>query len=239
MFFPLKYRSCQPELMDDPEADRVQLRNTLRYIDFSNRWLGGYEVLLSGLEKVIRENPEKKVWRILDVGCGGGDQLLALSQWAEKQSVNVQLSGLDNNPEVISAARLNSALDGFNLICADAMDSEFNYADYDLVCCTLFLHHLDDEKISRLFRLWNKSGIFVLINDLHRSRAAWILFNLFALITAAPSMARHDGALSVKKSFKRDELQNFAFEAGFKKADIQWKWAFRYQVLLGHDQHSR
>lgn len=222
--------------MDHPEADREQLRATLRYIDFSNRWLGGYDLLFSGLEKLIRDNPDKKVWRILDVGCGAGDQLLAMAKWAEKQSVIVHLSGLDNNPEVINAARSNPALDGFNLICADALDSEFHYADYDLVCCTLFLHHLDDEKISRLFRLWNKSGIFVLINDLHRSRAAWILFNLFALITAAPSMARHDGALSVKKSFKRNELQNFAIETGFKKAVIEWKWAFRYQVLLGHDQ---
>lgn len=226
-------------MIDDPEADHQKLWASLRYVDFSNRWLGGYDVLLSGLEKVIRENPEKQVWRILDVGCGAGDQLLAMSQWAEKQSVFVQLSGLDYNPEVISAARSNSELAGFNLICADAMDSNFNYGDYDLVCCTLFLHHLDDEKIRRLFQLWNNSGIFVLINDLHRSRAAWILFNLFALITAAPAMARHDGALSVKKSFKRNELQNFAFKAGFKKADIQWKWAFRYQVLLGHDQHSR
>lgn len=230
-----KYRSNEPELMDLPGADPVELNKTLNYIRFVNRVLGGDGLLIHGLNQFIRNQPEKKHWHILDIGCGRGDQLEVLNKWAQRQNAKITLAGLDNNPENIRLARQNAQLSDVSWYCSDAMSQEFDYSQFDLVCCTLFLHHLSDSEAVQLLRVLNKTKTQVLINDLHRSPLAWILFKCFAYLTNAPSMAKHDGALSVRKGFKKSELERMINKSGFKKLVLKWKWAFRYQVLLGHE----
>jgi len=232
MSFWLKYRAHAHELMDDPHADAEMLSRTFSYIDFVNRALGGYSVLFDGLEIILKYRPEKITWRILDLGCGRGDQLQQLIIWAEKHNYQVQLFGLDNNAEAIRIAKAKLQNKNIRFILADALSAEIDYAQFDIVIGTLFLHHLSDGQIANLLTKCNKSGAHVLINDLHRNRFALFLFRIFSYITFAPTMAGHDGLVSIRKGFRSAELRSFALKSGYKNFSLQWKWAFRHQLLL-------
>lgn len=224
--------------MDLPDVDPLELSKTLDYLSFVNSVLGGDHLLLKGLTEIMQRSPEKRLWRILDIGCGRGDQLQIIQKWAQKQPGVIVISGLDNNPENIRLARKNSTLQNVTFYCSDALSEDFGYEQFDIVCCTLFLHHLSDFEAEQLLRLLNKSKTKVLINDLHRSPVAWFLFKCFALITAAPRIARHDGAMSVRNAFKKQDLVDLSKKSGFKNLSVNWKWAFRYQVLLDHDEYA-
>lgn len=233
-----KTRSPHKELIDDPQADPIALESALRYIHFVNHALGGYDSLISGLNQLIRKNPTKDQWRILDLGCGAGQELMVMQRWAKKKSINVQFTGLDISQCAILAAKANPKLEKVSFICADALDPSVDYRPFDIVTGTLFFHHLTTEQIEQLVRRWNNQRVSVLINDLHRSPVAWVLFNIFARITAAPHMALHDGAISVQRAFNREDLQALARQSGYGRSSVQWRWAFRYLVLLWHEQNS-
>jgi len=239
MSFWLKYRANTPELMDQPGADPEILARVFDYLNFVNHKLGGYKVLFSGLDALIKTHPDKRTWRILDLGCGRGDQLRALAFWGGRHNLNIQLTGLDNNPEAIKIAESVLGNENIRFVVDDALSPDFDYSKFDIVVCTLFLHHLNDTEISSLFAQWNKSGTCVLINDLQRSRIALILFKIFSVLTKAPAMAAHDGLLSIRKGFKYNELNIAATNSGFKNIRLLWKWAFRYQLLLINDKPVR
>jgi hypothetical protein len=45
-------------------------------------------------------------------------------------------------------------------------------------------------------------------------------------------LVRHDAPLSVLRGFKKTELETLLEEAGISKYTIQWKWAFRWLVIV-------
>ncbi len=233
-----KYRSLHKELIDDPLADPEALHSALRYIHFVNRVLGGYSALISGLNQLIQTDPSKKEWHILDLGCGAGQELLVMQKWSTTVSQDIRFTGLDISQSAIDSANADFRLNEVSFICADALDPAFDYSRFDIVTGTLFFHHLTTESIIDLVRKWNIQRVSVLMNDLHRSPVAWILFNIFARFTAAPYMARHDGSISVQRAFIKNELKTVAMESGFNHYSVQWKWAFRYLLLLWHEQDS-
>src|SRR5947209_2483027 len=91
------------ELMDEPCSRDVH-RACLRDLARVNRWFLGYRPVLRGLEGISRP-PRNEPLRILDVGCGYGDGLRGVEQWAHKRRMPVELTGLDLNPDTIAIAR--------------------------------------------------------------------------------------------------------------------------------------
>lgn len=228
-------RATLPERMDASDADPAEVARTVKYIDFTHRTLGGYRVIQNCLLDLLQAFPKGSKVRILDVGCGAGYQLKYLLSNKKLKNWKCEFTGLDISSGSIAEAQRLLADTEVRFVCSDALDSDFDYASYDIVVCSLFLHHLSDEQIRRLLSLWNKSKVHVLINDLHRSPMAWLLFRLFALFTAAPAMARYDGALSVRKGFARNELLDFCRTAGYTRIHLRWRWAFRYELMPGHE----
>ena len=233
-----KYRSPHKELIDDPQANPVELQSALRYIHFVNRSLGGYSALISGLSTLIQKNPAKQQWNILDLGCGAGQELRVMQEWSGKISQNIQYTGLDISECALEVAKADPQLSNVSFICADALDPAFDYSPYDIVTGTLFFHHLTTDQIMQLVKKWNQQKVAVLMNDLHRSPVAWILFNIFARITAAPYMALHDGSISIQRAFSKNDLSSFATSGGFNHYSVQWRWAYRYLLLLWHEQNT-
>ncbi len=228
-------RATLPEKMDAPDADPAEVARTVKYIDFTHRALGGYRVIQNGLLSLLQGFPKGSRVRILDVGCGAGYQLKYLLSNKNLKNWQCEFTGMDLSADSIAEAQSLLPDSGVKFVCRNALDADFDYASYDIVICSLFLHHLSDEQISQLLRLWNKSNVHVLINDLHRSPMAWILFRMFALLTAAPAMARYDGALSVRKGFSRKELLDFCRDAGYSRIHLKWRWAFRYELMPKHE----
>lgn len=229
------YRSDEKELMELPGADPVEVAKTLDYIHFVNRHLGGYSTLRRGLDFLTIQKPQTKVWRILDLGCGDGRQLKEIQAWAQRKGIEIELTGLDISEGSLKKAKEQSALQEVSWMCADALDPNVDFSEFDLATGTLFFHHLTDEQIATLLRRLNKSNVSVLINDLHRTRLAGMFFMLFTYLTRAPRMARFDGELSICRAFTRAEFQGICRQSGYLNQRIQWRWAYRYLVLLWNE----
>ena len=65
-------RSTAPELMDDAELPEAELRLALKDLAVVNKYLGGNQITITALEGMITSQPDKKLWRVMDVGCGDG-----------------------------------------------------------------------------------------------------------------------------------------------------------------------
>ena len=118
-------------------------------------------------------------------------------------------------------------------MCEDIFDEAFSKLKYDIVLCTLTLHHFKDDEIIQLMTVFNaNSRVGIVINDLHRSALAYRLFQVLCFVFQLNAMSREDGLVSILRGFKKEELNQFSRKLSFTNYKIQWKWAFRYQWIV-------
>lgn len=230
--FPI--RSHKPEILDDFELEGNDLTENLKELEKVSVLLGGNAVVKEGVEKIIQTNNLKeKAIRIADVGCGGGDALRMLSGWAKRNKYSVDLIGVDANTSAVKYASERTA--GFPDIRIEQLNilsPEFKNLKADIVMFNLFLHHFEEAQIIGFLKICKSNGSSILINDLQRSRFAYHGFRLASRILGFSYIGRHDGKLSVKKSFIRDDWDRMMKKAGITNYSIKWRWAFRYSVLI-------
>lgn len=226
------FRSDKTELMDDFSLHGALLRDTLDKLETINRTLGGNAVTIGGLKKLIQHQPKDRTITIIDLGCGHGNILRDIALFGRKQGFTFQLIGIDANQEAISYANeLSSEFPEITLKIMDVFSPEFQKLEYHVVLCTLFAHHLKDDKLTHLLKnLLLKAKIGIVVNDLHRHKLAYYLFKLIGLFVKNKMVCK-DGLTSILRAFKRKDLEKISKEI-HAKATIQWKWAFRYQWIL-------
>ena len=91
--------------MDQP-CDYADLRDCLKSIAEINRLTLGNRPTLHWLNHVYAIMPrQEKPLHIVDVGCGYGDALRRIYDWAQDRNLPVVLTGIDLNPDAVRAAR--------------------------------------------------------------------------------------------------------------------------------------
>jgi 2-polyprenyl-3-methyl-5-hydroxy-6-metoxy-1,4-benzoquinol methylase len=226
-------RSEDIEIMDDLTSSGEIIDQTLRELEVINKWLGGNAVTLNALAKLKRKAklPEKLI--IADLGCGGGDMLNLVSQWAERNKIAVELIGIDANPNIVEYARKHVPLKNVQFKALDIFSEEFRAMKFDVVMATLFFHHFTHDHLTEVFRqLKNQVNIAVIINDIHRHPLAFYSIGLLTRTFSKSSMVIHDAPLSVLRAFSKSELEKIFQDAGFSSYSLKWKWAFRWQAIL-------
>ncbi len=228
------YRSNEEEIMDDLTSSGEVIDQTLKELDEINRKLGGNNVTIDGLKKLLAKNPPLRRLTIADIGCGGGDILIEIARWAEKRRLSIDLIGIDANPHIIEFAKRNAA--GFPQIkfaSVDVFSEAFQEQSFDIIISSLFTHHFSDDALITLFRSLKRQARFgVIINDLHRHWLAYYSIKIIVKFLSKSPMVRHDGPVSVLRAFKKKELINLLRKAGIYNYSIKWMWAFRYQVIF-------
>lgn len=238
------YRSQAPEIMDDFNLEGEILRDALDKIADINKLLGGNAITLDGVKTLLKGCPEfTGTIRILDVGCGNGDMLRTIADDARKSGFSCELTGMDANAFTISHAQeLSASYPEINYRCADVFEDLEGKPPYDIILCTLTLHHFKDEDILTLLQNFSKhSRLGFVINDLHRSAIAYYLFKALCFVFRLNNMSREDGLISILRGFKKKDLLTYSRELRFKNDSIKWKWAFRYQWIVktyGQDKSS-
>lgn len=168
---------------------------------------------------------------LLDVGFGHGDLLRAIAHWAARRGVRAELVGADLNPRSapVATAATDPAL-GIRYVTGRAEDIDFVP---DFIVSAQVTHHMTDDEAAG-FIAWMEAtatrGWF--INDLHRSPLAWAGFKLLSAVMRWHPIVRHDGALSVRRSFVRADWQRLLAMAGVapEAAEIRWHFPFRWGV---------
>ena len=84
----------------------------MQELNFINTWLGGHAITLNGVAALVNgkkpastAGASAKAVTICEVGCGGGDNLVAIKKWCEKRNIPVAFIGIDINPHCIEIGR--------------------------------------------------------------------------------------------------------------------------------------
>lgn len=227
-------RSLESEIMDDLFCDGPVVEQTLKELDTINLLLGGNNVSLSAFRKCLPKVSKDKPIRIGDLGCGSGDLLRIISRKARKQNLPVLLTGIDANPFIINYAAVKSrSYSDIYYKCLNVFSEDFHLEKFDLVNCTLFCHHFDNDSLSKLLEnLGKQTSAAIIINDIHRHWFAYHSIKWLTGLFSSSAMVKNDAKLSVLKAFRRKELEEIIKKAGYTNYSIRWKWAFRFEVII-------
>ncbi len=226
------HRSSDKEIMDDLHCSGEELNRSLKEIENINHWLGGDAITLNGLSKVIN-NQARDTVSIVDLGCGSGGMLKVVNNWAKKNHLIVELFGIDANPNVIKFARYNYEDGNIKFQTLDILSEEFKNQSYDIILCTLLLHHFTSENLITVVKQLKKQArMAVIMNDLQRHPIAYYSIKWLTWLFSRSEMVKFDAPLSVKRGFTRKELIEILNKAGIQNFLLTWKWAFRWQLVI-------
>ena len=173
------YRSNEKELLDESNILRSLLYKNLSELDTLNRTTGGHTISLKGIKQLITDHD--KIYHVVDLGCGSGDALKVIADWARLNNYSVRLTGVDRNVHAIDYLKIHYVnYPEITGITADYRDYLNKNEFIDIVHCSLFCHHLNDDELLRLFIYFGqhvKTGF--IINDLQRHWLAYYSAWLF------------------------------------------------------------
>ncbi|OYV88703.1 MAG: hypothetical protein B7Z73_07975, partial [Planctomycetia bacterium 21-64-5] len=169
--------------------------------------------------------------RILDLASGGGDVAVGLALEARRAGVTVEIDGCDISPVAVTLAQAQACgagLTQLRFFKHDVVRDELP-GDYDVVTCSLFLHHLDEADAVRVMRKMAVSAQrLVLIDDLRRSPLGYALaWTGCRMLTRSP-VAQTDGPRSVRAAFTLDEVARLADQAGLGGFRLSRHWPQRF-----------
>src|SRR5437763_12889532 len=220
--------TCTPE---EYEGCLVELRRV-------NEWLGDVSALRDSLLKEIAR-AELKSFSVLDVGAGSGELLRVAAKWARETDRKASMVGLELNPRSAkSIIEESREFPEISSVQADGFAIPFSPEAFDYVIQSLTLHHFDDEGAVRILREMNrvaKRGLFVI--DLHRNPMAYFLYITIGHLFLHNRLIREDGALSILRSFKPEELLDLAQQAGLENPRVERHFPYRL-VLAASRPHS-
>ena len=227
----LSARSYQKELLDGNDIPFADIRQNMRELNFINTYLGGHAITISGFRSLLGN---RKSISVCEIGCGGGDNLLAIYHWCQRHGINASITGIDYNKECIQVAReqLPAAA---ALICSDYKAVNFNDQRPDIIFSSLFCHHFTEPELVFMLQWMREhsvTGFF--INDLHRHFLAYYSIKMLTGLFSKSYLVRHDAPLSVQRGFSRKEWQLLLQQAGLPEYEIAWKWAFRWLITSRH-----
>lgn len=204
------------ELLDGPLDDPVALAENLRDLRRINRWLGGIRSSAQAIDAIAAHRGDLS---LLDVGTGGADIPLALLTAARRRGRTWRIVGLDSRPEMLAAAAASSpavvTTEGLELHVGDGRSLPFPDRSFDVVHCSLVLHHLEPPDAAALLaEMTRVSRLGIVVNDLDRARLAWIGAWLIGHLLTGNRYTRHDAPLSVRRAYRPAEVAAMIRAAG-------------------------
>lgn len=223
-------RSTQKELLDRDDIPFYAIERNMHELDIINTWLGGHAITLAGLKQLVRHRSEITV---CEIGCGGGDNLLAIRQWCEKNNIRARFIGIDINPDCIKIARSRIDDPSSLFVISDYKKYYFETGKPDIIFSSLFCHHFtNDELVMMLQWMRSNSGTGFFINDLHRHAAAYYAIKTLTAAFSKSYLVKNDAPLSVLRGFNKQEWEYLLQKAGINNFSLKWKWAFRWLIVV-------
>jgi hypothetical protein len=240
-------RATQPELLDMPDIPFEEIQRNMHELDVINTWLGGHKITVRGIRSLLTRKsqaPQRIAGadgtplHICEIGCGGGDNLRAIEQWARRRGIAIRVTGIDINPHCIRYAQQRwDPRTKAEWIVSDYRTVSFEDRP-DITFSSLFCHHFDDASVPGILA-WSadNSRLGFFINDLHRHPLAYYSIKWLTAAFSRSRLVRNDAPLSVAKGFSRGEWKTFIDKSLSGKAfsvDIRWAWAFRWLLIGRH-----
>jgi ubiquinone/menaquinone biosynthesis C-methylase UbiE len=223
-------RVVTPELLDSDAATPAEVQQTLADLRRINRWFGGISTTRRMLEQVVarlgKRSSDRGALTLLDVGAGSGDvSLTAARQIRPPAQIRVTL--MDRMPAHLPR-------NGTGTVAGDALALPFLDSSFDLVTCSLLIHHLEREQIVQFVnQALRVARVAVLLNDLRREPLHLALmyagYPLFARLTL------HDGIASVRRAYTPQELKSVLGSTDAAAVEMENSYLYRMGIIVWKD----
>lgn len=221
----LAVRATAAELMDADDLDAATYAAVVGDLARVNTVTLARRPTLAFVKRALQG---RRTLRLLDVGFGDGDMLRSIACYVAQHNVEAELVGVDLNPRSEPAAREHTP-DGLPIRYVTG-----DYADmgdgWDAIISSLVAHHMTREQLLAFLRFMEANAPSWFVNDLHRHRFAHAGFPLLAWAAGWHSIVRHDGRLSIARSFRPDEWCGLLAQAGVEGARVFRAFPFRLCV---------
>jgi SAM-dependent methyltransferase len=238
VFDRFRQRSHEPENLDKGSYTPEEYEGCLVELRRVNRWLGDTQTLEDlFLSKV--EELDLRSFSVLDVGAGSGELLRVAAKWARQTDRQAFFVGLELNARSAKSILEESRdFPEIRSVQGDGLQLPFGHGTFDFAIQSLTLHHFDDDGAVELLREMGRvtrRGVFVI--DLHRTPMAYFLYTTVGKLFLHNRLLREDGALSILKGWKAEELQRLGAQAGLQDVKVREHFPARL-VLTGEGSPS-
>lgn len=230
-------RIVSPELVDQVSVDPTLVAESMADLAWLNRYLGGTATIQSQLRRLLAGDRVKRL-RVLDVGAGGGDILVALGHWCERRGISFAAVALDISRATAGIAAATVASRGYRgtirVVCGDARELPFADSGFDVAISSTFLHHLDPEDVVISLREMRRvSSLGIVVSDLRRGIGGLLgAWTLVWTVWRRHRYTRHDAIASMRAAYTMAEVRELAERAGLEPAiepHLWFRWALRWR----------
>jgi 2-polyprenyl-3-methyl-5-hydroxy-6-metoxy-1,4-benzoquinol methylase len=225
----MRWREHVPELMDDPGLDRRAHEEALCGLERIHRLSRSVAVLWEPIAAVARSAGGESI-RVLDLACGGGSVAGGIARRAKSAGLPIEVHGADLSTQALEFAEAQVRAEGLGVrfFRLDAVAGPLPEG-YDVLLCTLFLHHLSADDAARLLgRMAAAARRLVLVDDLVRGRVGYVLAWAGCHLVTRSRIVHHDGPTSVACAFRVEEVRAMAEEQGLSGVTIRTHWPERF-----------
>lgn len=217
------------EQMDDSDCDRDELFNTYGQFRIINslisRWYNIYKKRIMPRCKI-----SSKTYSLLDIGFGGGDLPVKISEWAKTDGIKLDITAIETDErafEFVQNLQIPSNITFRHLASTELLEEG---RTFDFVISNHLIHHLAETELMLVLEESKElSNEVVLFNDIERSDFGYLLFNIFSRPVFRSSFITRDGLTSIRRSYTAKELKN-TVPGGWKVNRI-----FPYRLLLSYE----
>ena len=217
-------RRPTPELLDSDSGTAQEVEGALRDLRSFNQRLGGVATTRDLIHTVARKTGRTD-FSLLELAAGTGFVPMQASRGLSTKGIKLQITLLDravNHLPPNGAARK---------VAADALRVPFQDSAFDLVSCSLFLHHLSPQAAVEFAReSLRVCRVAVLVNDLLRHPLHLALAYAGGPIYRS-RITRHDAPASVRQAYSMEEMAKFFRVAGAAKVQAQKHFLFRIGMI--------
>ncbi|MEX2170593.1 MAG: methyltransferase domain-containing protein [Pirellulales bacterium] len=231
--FPLSLaqRRFRPEIMDQPGLDEARHHHALSGLSRLNRASNITRQLWKPIRSYSKMHGTRAL-RVLDVASGGGDVPLGLWKLAQKNGITLRILGLDASPTACRYATQQCSPAGGSISFrqTDVTRDELPMG-FDIVICSLFLHHLSFAHGAELLKRMGAAGRLLVVSDLRRCAVGYALAQLACHLLTTSQIVGSDGPQSVVNAFSLSEFRELCRAADLKGASIRAVWPFRLLLV--------
>jgi len=218
--------------MDNFDTNRVALNDSLSELTSINRLLGNTKITLNVVIEIVQAHPEK-LFHIVDLGCGAGDNLRAIGDWCFKNDREIVLTGIDGNVHILDYAKSQKSMTKINFKQADILDAQFELEACDILISSHFIYRFtDDQLVNFINKSIKKVSKAIIFSELQRHVFSYYAFTFLGKLWSFSPMIIQDGLKAIKNSFQERELRNILERLDASSYTLQWKWAFRYLIRI-------
>ena len=213
--------------MDDPGLGTSEHRSALAGLARLNRVAGVSRMLWREMRSLGRQLD--RPLSVLDVATGSADLPVSLARLAGRGSVRLDLHACDISPTALAESSRRAVAAGVTLGLNElnAVTTPIGRR-FDVITCSLFLHHLDAEDSRALLsNLADSTDQLLLLADLRRDRTGLALAWMASRALTGSRVVHVDAIKSVRAAYTPGELRQLSQDAGLGGAAVMRRWPRR------------